>query len=190
MCMDKRTANDLTSNRHEIHRLLQRVDQDTDKRDELRQAFQISFKQGDHSDALQCWNKMKESETPPPVPVAKVVKSMQRHQMDTPVILHELMAYFERYPSEFNEGVVRDVVAPLVNRIGVDVAEDIMDVLPLWLVTQTKSSRMYEILLSVRTTRPSHDFIYQKWLIALEMSESKEALRRSRELRFAFQNSK
>ena len=68
--------------------------------------------------------------------------------MVTPVILRALKAYFERYPSEFNEGVVRDVLESLAKRLDVDLTEDIMDMLPS-LGTQT-NSRMYEILLSVR----------------------------------------
>ena len=44
---------DLTSNRHEVRRQLQRVDKDTEERNEFRKAFQTSFEQGDDFDALR-----------------------------------------------------------------------------------------------------------------------------------------
>ena len=163
------------------------MNEDSEERDELRKAFQISFKQGDNSDALQCWNKMKESETPPPVPVAKVVKSMQRHQMDTPVILHELKAYFERYPSDVNEGVVINVVKSLANSLDADLAKAIMDMVsPISFRAMTQTDK---ILTIVRSWRANIEVVYsEKWQTALKISDG-AALTRFRELRFAIQNS-
>ena len=134
------------------------------------EAFQICFEQGEELVALQCLSRMKESEVPPPVPVAKVVESMQHHEMVTSDILCELKAYFKKYPIELNAGVVCDVLESPANRADVGLVAHITDVFCLMLPaadTQT-NSRMHEVLVNVHSKRKSLEFMKS----ALEASAS------------------
>ena len=158
---------DLTSNLHEVRRRAREVDQDTEKRNALRESFQTSRKQRDYAAALQHWTNTMWSDTPPPVPMANVMKSMTRHQIDTPVILHTLKAYFERYPSEFKTGVVLDAANFLADRLDDDLAQENSDMnTPITFSANrdghAKHAKMPEILSVARI-----NFVYQKWQAAL-----------------------
>jgi hypothetical protein len=162
--------NDLTSNLQEVRRRAQEVDKDTEKRNALRESFQTSRKQRDYAAALQHWTNIMWSDTPPPVPMANVMKSMTRHQIATPVILHTLKAYFEKYPIEFNVSVVCDVAHLLADRLDNDLAEDFLDMIPSitfgvrWPTrwsTKDGYVKLREILSITRSSTPSIDFVLQ-----------------------------
>jgi len=141
---------------------------DSEECDELGKAFQIAFDQGDDRAVLQCWSSMKKCEEAPPVPLANVVESMQRLKKDTSAILRELKAYFKRYPSECDAGVVSDVLESLSKRLDSDLMEQIIEMLPS--LDMLADPRMYEILLSTYFTM--RNFTEVKALVA-EMKRKK-----------------
>jgi len=141
---------------------------DSGDSDEVTQGFQIAFEQGDDRAVLQFWSKLKMCEDAPAVPLANVVESMQRLKKDTPVIIRELKAYFKRYPSECNAGVVSDVLESLSKRLDSELMEQIMAMLPSF--DMQADPRMYEILLNTYFTL--RNFTEVKALVA-EMKREK-----------------
>merc|ERR1719161_3200484 len=141
---------------------------DSEEWDELGKAFQIAFEQGDDRAVLQCWSGLKKCEQAPPVPLANVVESMQRLKKDTPAIIRELKAYFKRYPSECDAGVVSDVLESLSKRLDSELMEQIIAMLPSF--EMRADPRMYEILLNTYFTL--RNFTEVKALVA-EMKREK-----------------
>jgi len=121
--------------------------------DSIEKAFHVAFEQGNHRAVLRCWNAMKKLDRAPSVSLACVVESMQRFKKDTPFILRELKAFFNKYPQECEISFINDLLESLAKRLDSELMERILEMLPS--LDLGPDQRTYEIFLNMHFTTRS-----------------------------------
>lgn len=106
--------------------------------------------EGDHRSVLRQWNAVKLSKDAAAISLPRVVEAMQRTKKDTPCILGELKAFFQKFPSEKSMTRINDLLESLARRLDSPMMEKMSELLPS--LGLTMDERTYEIFLNMHFT--------------------------------------